>query len=125
MGLFVILVLWLPVGVFADIMLNFQWDPNPEPDVVGYRIFSRLEGEDYDYDNPDWEGQDTECPIFIADVDIPNYFVVRAYNAYGFESADSNEVRYPAEEENDLYRNAGSPEGGGHAGGCFLDSVSA
>ena len=123
-SIFVLMVLWLPVGVFADIMLNFQWDPSPEPHVAGYRIFSRIEGVDYDYDNPDWEGQDTECPIFIADAGTPHYFVVRAYGEDDFESADSNEVRYPPA-ENELYRGAGSVDGGGEVGGCFLDSASA
>ena len=41
----VVLLLWfIPVSAFAGIQLNFEWDPNPEPGIAGYRVFSRLAG---------------------------------------------------------------------------------
>jgi hypothetical protein len=117
-GIFVLLILWLPTGAFADTELKFQWDPNPESDIAGYRVFSRLEGQDYDYLQPDWDGQDTECTIYVEDVETPYYFVVRAYDLDDFESADSNEVRYP-----DLGRHLGSGTGDSDVG-CFIDAAS-
>lgn len=115
-----LLILWLPTGSLADTELKFQWDPNPEPDIAGYSVFSRLEGQEYDYHQPDWDGQDTECTIYVEDVETPHYFVVRAYDLDGFESADSNEVRYP---DDDLNRNLGAGTGGSEVG-CFIDAVS-
>lgn len=119
-GFFILLILWLPTGSFADTELKFQWDPNPEPDIAGYRVFSRLEGQDYDYHQPDWDGQDTECTIYVEDGETPYHFVVRAYDLDGFESADSNEVRYP---NDDLNRNLGAGTGDSEVG-CFTDAVS-
>jgi len=83
----------------AGIQLNFEWDPNPEPDIAGYRVFSRLAGEAYDYDHPDWEGQDAFCSLWIDNEEADYFFVVRAYDTDGFESDDSNEVAYTPPED--------------------------
>ena len=76
----------------ADV--TFAWNPNSEPDLVGYRIFYRQEGLSYDYHNPVWEGSDTTCTIFNLDENTTHYFVARAFDTSGNESADSSQVCY-------------------------------
>jgi len=92
-----LLVFLLPVDALAEIQLDFQWEPNSEPDLAGYRVFSRLGGQGYDYGEPVWEGNETTCTISIADEYATHYFVVRAYDIEGFESEDSNEAIYAYE----------------------------
>jgi len=91
-----------PQNVYSvDIVL--AWDANAEKDPDGYKIFRRGEGESYNYDNPVLKVQLNElgenpqeptCTIHSLDDNITHYFVVRAFDTTGFESADSNEVCY-------------------------------
>lgn len=60
--------------------------------LAGYRVFWRRTGETCDYDRPDWEGAEITCTIYGLDSDMQYYFVVRAYDALGIESGNSNEV---------------------------------
>ena len=46
----------------ADVTL--AWDPNQEPDLAGYRVYSRPAGGSYNYDYPDWESNETTCTIY-------------------------------------------------------------
>jgi hypothetical protein len=115
--LVILLLLLMPVSVFAGTQLNFQWDPNPEPDIAGYRVFSRQPGQDYDYDNPVWEGQESYCSIFVDDEDAIYLFVVRAFDEDGFESDDSNEVVYP--DDSRYLKGSGSSS----EGGCFIGTL--
>jgi hypothetical protein len=101
----------------AGIQLNFEWDPNPEPDIAGYRLFSREAGEDYDYDNPAWEGEEIFCSIFVDDEDAVYLFVVRAFDEEGFESDDSNEAVYSGGSR--YLDGSGSSAGGG----CFIGGL--
>jgi Ca-dependent carbohydrate-binding module xylan-binding/K319L-like, PKD domain len=77
-------------GYAMDVTL--QWDPNSEPDLAGYRLFYRGEGQSYNYSNPSWEGTDTTCTIYDLDETETYYFVARSYDTEGFESGDSNEA---------------------------------
>lgn len=72
--------------------VTLQWDPNIEPDLAGYKVFHRMEGQSHNYANPSWEGIDSTCTIYNLDETKPYYFVVRAYNTKGVESSNSNEV---------------------------------
>ncbi len=81
----------------ANVMLG--WNPNPEI-VEGYRVFSRSAGSAYDYANPAVVVLSSTCTLEMCtgEVVVPDgvttYFVVRAYNSSGLESADSDEVPY-------------------------------
>lgn len=76
--------------VLALYAVKLRWNPNPESDLAGYKIFHRMEGETYNYNQPAWTGADTTCNI----VDLPegtHYFVARAFDHAGNESIDSDE----------------------------------
>jgi hypothetical protein len=72
--------------------ISFQWDPNSEPEIGGYRVFCREEGQSYNYTNPSWEGTDTMCTIYDLDENKTYYFVSRSFDTEGLESSDSNEL---------------------------------
>ena len=72
--------------------ISFQWDQNTDPDLAGYRVFCREIGQSYNYTNPSWEGIDTTCTIYDLDHTKTYYFVSRAFDTYGLESMDSNEL---------------------------------
>jgi hypothetical protein len=72
--------------------ITLQWTPNNEPDLAGYRTFYREGSQSYDYEHPYWESIDPVCTIYDLDETKTYYFVVRAFDMNGLESADSNEV---------------------------------
>jgi len=77
--------------------LTLSWQPSTDPDVAGYRLFSREDGQSYDYDHPAWEGTGAICTYeFDAVVNTTYCFVVRAFDVAGNESVDSNEACWTA-----------------------------
>ncbi len=79
--------------------IQLQWDASASnPD--GYRVFHRVAGNSYDYDNPSWEGSKTTCSITGLSKTIDHYFVVRAYDG-SLESHNSNEAQYEAPSSED------------------------
>jgi len=84
---------FLSVFSFAE-TVSFEWTPNSEPDLKGYRLFSRIASHGYDYSNPAWEGTDTTCDLDGIDNDKDYRFVVRAFDTEGYESGNSNEVSF-------------------------------
>ncbi len=91
------LMLWMVTlgaiqATAADMSLTLAWEGSNESGIF-YKLFCRTEGESFDYDSPKWTGDQTTCTITIPD-DETCYFVVRACDNYGNESADSNEVQY-------------------------------
>jgi hypothetical protein len=88
------LLFFCPAQALALVDVTLAWDPNDEPDLAGYRIFVRAEGESYNYGQPDWEGTDTTCTIEDLEEDTTYYFVARAFDTSGNESVDSDEVVY-------------------------------
>jgi len=95
-GLILVLVILL-VPIFAwsaGTSVNFIWDANTEPDLAGYRMFWHAEGDTYDYTNPVVECLQVGCGVSGLIPGSVNYFVLRAFDTEGFESADSNEVVY-------------------------------
>lgn len=121
----IILTLFVPLPSYALIDVSLEWSPNPESDLAGYKLFARIEGEDYDYSEPAWQGTDTSCTIAVYDDDLPYFFIIRAFSEDGRESQNSNEVCYRCPDDakflndpNSVY----SSEGGGD-NGCFIRAV--
>jgi len=80
------------IGASAATQVTLEWSPNSEPDLAGYRVFLREDGQSYDYTNPSWEGTEATATIYNIDDTKRYYFIARAFDSEGFESGDSNEV---------------------------------
>lgn len=80
----------------AELTLTWIGVGNAEPPLDGYRVYSRGEGEDYNYSWPEWAGYESEtsCTLYGLAEDTMYCFVVRAVDVGGNESSDSNEVCY-------------------------------
>jgi len=92
---FILLFISLFFGFVSSVYaLNatLQWNPSSEPDLAGYRLFSREKGHAYDYTNPSAEVAKAWCNLNHLDENKTYYFVVRAFDTKGLESGDSNEV---------------------------------
>lgn len=79
-------------GYALDVTL--KWAPNSEPNLAGYKVFFREEGQSYNYNTPYWETTEPTCTIYDLDETKTYYFVVRAFDTKGKESKNSNEVRF-------------------------------
>ena len=77
-------------GYATDVTL--KWTPNNEPNLAGYTVFYREEGQSYNYTSPYWETTDPMCTIYELDETKTYYFTVRAFSTEGFQSSNSNEV---------------------------------
>jgi hypothetical protein len=80
----------------AELTLTWIGVDNTESPLDGYRVYSRAEGEEYNYSWPEWAGYESEtaCTIYGLAEDTMYCFVVRAVDVGGNESSDSNEVCY-------------------------------
>ena len=94
----VVLLLTVLLSIFANttianaVSVNLNWDANqPAPD--GYRVFARLAHQEYDYDNPTWQGSSNSCTLNNLESNTTYFIVVRAYDG-SLESMDSNEVSF-------------------------------
>jgi hypothetical protein len=112
--LLLVILLLSPAQIAYCLDLSFAWDANTEPDLAGYRVFCRQEGQNYDYNNPVWETIETTCTIFSLNKNATYYFVSRAFDIYGNESENSDELCYAAG------ITTVSSGGGGGGGGCFI-----
>jgi len=90
--LLVFLISLVSAGIAHAFDISFAWDTNTEPDLAGYRVFAREEGQNYDYNYPDWDGTETTCTLYGLDDTTTYYFVSRAYDIYGNESENSVEL---------------------------------
>jgi len=88
------LSLLFPLTSVAVMQISLEWQPNAESDLAGYRVFSRLSSENYNYAEPSWEGIQTSCVVDIPDEEQRYFFVVRAVTMSGSMSPDSEEVCY-------------------------------
>ena len=105
-----------------QVTLGWEVPVTGPPD--GYRVFSRLEGQSYDYGEPVWEGSATTCTLFDLQ-DTTTHFVVRAYNSHG-ESDDSNEVTYePSNSPSPSPLSPTTQGSSGGGGGCLVATVAA
>ena len=120
---FIYVSLVSPNNIYA-VDVTLAWDANNEPHVDGYKIFYRQRDDVYNYNHPDWVGSrsETACTIYGLDADATYYFVVRAVDVEGNESADSNEVCYqPNLASRQVMTDNSDTSGGG--GGCFIAST--
>ncbi len=111
-------LIFFPPGIASAAQVTLAWDENSEPDLAGYRVFCRQVGQDYDFNNPAWEGTQTTCEIYDLDDNPMYYFVVRAYDFSGNESGNSNEVVYF-----ELPPEGGTNPGDGCGSGMVYDCV--
>lgn len=88
---FIFLFFNLATPVYA-IDISLQWTPNNDSTLAGYRVFYREENQSYNYENPYWETIDPFCTIYDLDENKTYYFVVKAFDINGLESANSDEV---------------------------------
>jgi hypothetical protein len=109
--LFIILSMLVPSAHAADVTV--AWDPNPEPDVVGYKIYYGTSPGSYTASVN--AGNITSLAISGLQAGLTYYFAAVAYDSSGNESGFSNEITYavPAAASADS-----SSSGGG--GACFI-----
>ncbi len=91
------IVIALPAMAIAECEVTFEWSPQGDTgQLAGYMIFCRESGEDYDYDNPIWEGDSSfsQCTINGLDESKTYYFVIRSVDQWDNQSYDSPEVEY-------------------------------
>jgi hypothetical protein len=79
-------------GAVGEVTL--EWDPNPEPEVSGYRLHMGTEPGSYDQFRD--AGNQTTASVKELVAGKTYYFVVTAYDAAGNESLPSNEVSFTA-----------------------------
>ena len=115
-----ILILLLSAQNLFSAEITLAWNSNTDPNLDGYKIFSRQEGDSYNYNHPDWVGNHTEttCTIYGLDDNTTYYFVARAVDVEGNESADSDEVCYEPTES--TLPHSETSGGGNSGGGCFI-----
>lgn len=76
----------------ASRQVTLAWDANQESTLMGYRVFCRQGSDVYHYAQPVWDGSAATCILPGLDEYTDYAFVVRAYDLYGNQSADSDEV---------------------------------
>lgn len=105
--------------------VTLAWDPNSEPEVIGYNIYFKNHiNEDYrlaseifesDFDNPLFP----EITFWGLNVNMPYYYVATAFSP-DEESGHSNEVIWTYNPDDPGTTDDNS---GGAGGGCFIDSI--
>jgi hypothetical protein len=75
--------------------VQLAWDPNPEPDLAGYKLYWSLTPGG-PYTNKVDVGNVTNYTIANTNFAFmkTNYFVATAYNTSGLESTYSNEINW-------------------------------
>jgi len=105
--------------------VTLAWDPNTEPEVIGYNIYFRNHiNEDYRIASEIFE-QDLDNPLLPEitfwglNVNLVYYYVATAFSSDD-ESAHSNEVQWTAPDPDQSDGDSGSDGG---EGGCFISSL--
>ncbi len=114
-------IIALPAIVNAESEVKFEWIPQQESGVIGYMLFCREKGEDYDYDNPVWQGDETftHCVIDNLDKSKTYYFVMRTFDAYDNQSYDSNEIEFRGQDAG----LGGDGSSSSTTSSCFIQSL--
>ena len=122
----IIVVLIIPIlGIPAHAFdVTLAWDPNTEPNIVGYNLYSRQSGS-ASYDQIDYFALDEidpnnpQCNVTDMEGGITYQFVVTAVNNADLESRFSNEINVL---NGRAYVTVNSGGGGGGGGGCFMST---
>lgn len=122
-SLIFLFVLYLPTNLWANCQVTLQWNPNSESNVY-YQLYIREIGSYYNYDNFVWQGPETHTTVDQLDESKTYYFVVRATDAQGNQSGDSNEAVFKYGDSSATLSSSGS-SGGGSGAGCFLQTLMA
>jgi hypothetical protein len=78
--------------VLGSASVTLAWDPSPDLDVAGYRVYvGQFSGV---YAPPIDVGSQTTVVVSNLQQGVTHYFVVTAYNSSGLESDPSNEIHY-------------------------------
>ena len=102
------------------------WDPNQEPDLIGYNVYVKDVSFDpsyYQLDTVSLDEIDPDNPMYTATdlkENLQYCFVVTAYDSEGFESGFSNEVCVLNGQEFVSSSVQDTGGGGGGGGGCFI-----
>ncbi len=128
------IVIALPTMAIAECEVQFQWSPQGDTEgVAGYMIFCREKGENYDYNNPIWEGDNSffQCIIDGLDETKTYYFVIRSVDQFDNQSYDSPEVEFRYNSSDDEPGSDAGLEGNGDVSrsstsfsSCFLQTLS-
>jgi len=110
--LFVILSLLVPAAHAGEVTV--AWDPNPEPEVAGYKIYFGTTPGNYTVSMN--AGNITSMVISGLETGLTYYFAAVAYDSSGNESGFSNEISYvvPAAASAEPSPSPGS------GSGCFI-----
>jgi len=106
--------------------VTLAWDPNQEPDLIGYNVYVNDVSYDpsyYQLDTVSLDEIDPDNPMYTATElkeNLQYCFVVTAYDFEGFESGFSNEVCVLNGQEIVSKSVQASGGGGGGGGGCFI-----
>lgn len=76
----------------SEITITISWSPNPEPDIVGYRLFAGQYSGEYLVEMD--VGNVTSVPYEVFPAK-PYVFALTAYNTSGEESLMSDEASWP------------------------------
>lgn len=88
----IILALLLSVLTGLGASVTLAWDPNPETNIAGYRIYWRIDGGTYSTNLFLAVTNGTTGTVSNLFLGITYKFVATAYNTSGLESDYSNEV---------------------------------
>ena len=91
-----IIIALVPMSIYSAAIptsVVFQWDPNTETDIVGYKLYCSTSSV-----QPFTLIGSTNLTSLTVTIDLstPQYCAVTAYNSYGLESDYSNVVIAPA-----------------------------
>jgi hypothetical protein len=110
--LFIILSLLVPAAHAGEVTV--AWDPNPEPEVAGYKIYFGTTPGNYTVSLN--AGNITSMVISGLEAGLTYYFAAVAYDSLGNESGFSNEISYVVP----LAASSDSSSSGGSKSGCFI-----
>jgi hypothetical protein len=101
--------------------ITLRWASSGDPNLAGYKVYYREDGQSYNYSAPYWECTSPECTVYDLDDTKIYYFVVRAFDNDGNTSNNSNEVALKAGTAvNNAGNGSASVGSGGGGSGCFI-----